>query len=200
MMVKEVNVMEDVKQKELLFKNKLKWKVYHDEFKDIKTYTYNCFRYHVIITDQKILKDFIDLVCDEGRVTQSSICNFFIERDIKYKLRFRYLTKAPLKDNYKMFSQVLWLNFQKIKVIFNRTYNYEFKFDKKEIAGKIRNHLLIRLIDIKNYKIYFLEADTNIWWLPKVKKTSSDSKNTFYVGWLFAMAGYVVYNKKPVKS
>jgi len=62
---------------------------------------------------------------------------------------------------------------------------------KKMINGKDRWDFLIQIINYKRRKIYFFQADSNIWWKPKKIIKETDKSYGVQYGWLFAQIGYL---------
>jgi hypothetical protein len=67
--------------------------------------------------------------------------------------------------------------------------------ERKMINGKQRLDWMLKFISFKKRTVYFIQADTNIWWKPrKIIKNFTDARGKS-VGWLFVQMGYVTFNK-----
>lgn len=66
--------------------------------------------------------------------------------------------------------------------------------EKKLINGKQRYDFMLQVISFEKRTVYFIQADTNIWWKPKriIKKWDNAHGNA--VGWLFVQIGYLTFD------
>ena len=72
----------------------------------------------------------------------------------------------------------------------------KYTLNKEIINDKLRPNLLIEIFSKKKKTLYFLQADTNIWWKPK--RINTDNQEGLYTsyGWLFMQVGnYKLKNK-----
>lgn len=65
---------------------------------------------------------------------------------------------------------------------------------KKMINGKERLDFMLQIISFKKRTVYFIQADTNIWWKPKKIVKKFDDSHGKSIGWLFVQIGYLTFN------
>jgi hypothetical protein len=103
------------------FKLKLKWQVYNKNFEQIKRFEYSAFSFKFNIATQDLQEEFVEFLCKEDEskdIMPWEICNFFLKRNIKYSLSFKYMKKAGLQLNYTLFKTVLFLKIHRNKFIY----------------------------------------------------------------------------------
>jgi hypothetical protein len=62
------------------------------------------------------------------------------------------------------------------------------------INGKERLDFMLQIISFKKRTVYFIQADTNIWWKPKKIVKKFDDSHGKSIGWLFVQIGYLTFN------
>ncbi len=170
------------------FKQKLRWKVYNKEFKQLNEFEYSCFKFKFNIQSQKLQEQFVELICTDKTLMPWDLGNFFLQNNIKFKIKFRYVKGLGFKGNYVLFKTVKWMQKEQLKIFikeFISNYKFNIQLNKKEINNKNRINFEFQYMNVKKKTIYCIQADSNIWWKPKriIKNTNNyDYKS---IGWLF---------------
>lgn len=186
---------EEKRQKES-FIIKLKWKIYNKDFKSINNFEYSCFKFKIKMTEQQHMEEFIEFIEEKEPLLPWDLCNFFMQRRIKYSIHFRYLKDIGYNGNWVLFKTVLFLKLQKLRVYFlNYINNFKIvpSIKKREINGKLRRDILVQFFNINKRTVYFLQMDSNIWWKPKKIVDDFDKGHSFSVGWLFMQIGKIKF-------
>ncbi|MDF2880092.1 MAG: hypothetical protein K0R54_649 [Clostridiaceae bacterium] len=174
------------------FNIKFNWQVHNGKLKEINSYSYSCFKFKFKIVDQNTQEEFAQLVTGDNDAFPWDICNFFVQRDIKFSINFRYVKGAKFKANFEMFKEVMRLKKEHLRVIIVKNIsNIKFSktIKKKQIAGKERLSFFFEIINLKTNTIYFLQADSNCWWKPKKNIIDTENGKGVAIGWLFAQIG-----------
>ena len=172
------------------FKIKLKWKIYHGNFNKITKFNFSTFKFNFKIQSQIQQEEFVEFICSKDLLLPWKLCNFFIKRNIKFSLRFRYLKTLKLKGNLNLLKCVLELNIKYLKFKITKLIN-NFKF----INTIDKNSILIEILNKKQKSCYFIQADCNIWWRPRKTVKASVESNLVSIGWLFVQIGKIKFNK-----
>lgn len=180
-------------QRELeTFKTKLKWNIYNEKFKEITSFAYSSFIFRFKITSQAVQEEFCNFVCDTETLLPWDICNFFFKRDIKFSIGFRYVKGMGVKGNWVLFKCFLYLKKAIVRLTIKKFFHAFViipSAEKKMINGKERRELMIKLINRKTRTIYFIQADSNIWWKPRRIINHSEKVSMASIGWLFVQVG-----------
>lgn len=174
------------------FKNKLRWQVYNKNFKSIKKFEYSYFTFKFLLDSQKQQEEFTEFVCSKDDLMPWELGNFFIQQNIKFKIRFRYLKNFSLKRNSIMYRTVKNIQWQLYKIYikqFINNYKFDIELNRKEINKKIRLNFMLQFLNIKKRVIYYIQADSNIWWKPKIIRNKNSDFEGVSIGWLFAQIG-----------
>jgi len=67
--------------------------------------------------------------------------------------------------------------------------------EKKLINSKQRYDFMLQIIHFEKRTVYFIQADSNIWWKPKRIVKKWDNSHGRSVGWLFVQVGYLTFDK-----
>lgn len=184
------------KSQKQAFETKLKWNIYNKNFKAISKLAFSAFTFNFNIKAQEDQEALCEFISGNDYLLPIELCNFFIERNIKYSIHYRMVPKLGIKANLIFLDHVLFLKREKlhlsVKQFFN---NYKIKFDFKKIPinKKNRRVLIIQFINKKSKKILAFSMDSNIWWLPK-KFQKEDSRSCLTsCGWLcFQVSKYII--------
>lgn len=77
-----------------------------------------------------------------------------------------------------------------------RTKNHiiEITCDKVTLEnGKKGRSFIAQLISVKRAKVYFIQMDKCLWWLPKIIKDDGENFKGRSYGWLFLQIGYLKF-------
>lgn len=96
--------------------NKVKWKTAMNEFERMNKLILDCFEYSFVGgLEYKQQMQLIDFMGDSDKLNSlhvSDFCNFFLNKDIKFILKFRFCKKRNILENYKGFRIVKNVNKQ----------------------------------------------------------------------------------------
>lgn len=101
--------------------NKVKWKSAMHEFKEMNKVILDCFEYSFIgRLEYEQQMQLIEFMGDSDKLNSlhvSDFCNFFLDNNIKFVLRFRICKKRSISENFKSFRIVKNANQQIEKII-----------------------------------------------------------------------------------
>lgn len=94
-------------------KTKLGWKIAHDNIAKLNGFKYLCFSFKFDIDDKPLMNELNAFVLGQKTPPPSDVCDFFIERDIAYTLKFIYDKNLTPRENLLLWHHVKKLNKQK---------------------------------------------------------------------------------------
>lgn len=98
-----------------IFLTQIRWHVYNKNFEEINSFEYSAFKFNFHMVRQKDKEDFIDFISSTNPLFPSDLCNFFIDRNIKFRISFRYVKKLDFKSNWMLFKYMMFLKKEMIE-------------------------------------------------------------------------------------
>jgi len=178
--------------------NKVKWKIANKEFTQLNMFSYAFFTFRFRMTEQFLMEEFMELVSVNGIPEVVDICNFLIQHNVYFKLKFHYMRDLDKNLNLKMKRHAKELN-QQYREHLRTIKRYKFKpeIKRKLINGKERLSFKFEILNQWKHTGIMLQADSNIWWKPKKRKINSDIAIGTSYGWMFGQI--ILYQFKQGK-
>ena len=96
-----------------IFLTRIRWQTATGEFSQMDSYTTDCFQYVFIkpleIEQQNEFMQFIGDSDHFNRLSVLDFCNYFLNQDIPFKLKFRYCRKRRIRFNLNCYKIVMYL-------------------------------------------------------------------------------------------
>lgn len=165
----------------------LKWKITNKDYK-LNRFDFGAFKFKFKIENNEHKHEFVDFLEENKNLLLPwDFCNFFIERNIKYSINYRYLKEVNLKDNLYLLYLVIYL--KKEKFLKNIKKPFAMTIERKEINGRKRISFLFQYFNHVKKSMYFIQTDSNIWWKPRKIEEKNENAEVTSFGWLFMQIG-----------
>lgn len=166
--------------------NNLEEQINNDNLTDINKFKYI---YSVFKIKSKINKDlqidFLNFLKSQNDILLAhDIANFFLSKNIKFRIHYKYVKGVGIKTNLNMLSLV-W-NVKKQMRNLKRVYN--FKISTRKFTDKKKNkdfkQLVLEIANLKKNEIHRLSLDLNIQWKPSHRSFKNDRMDCHDYSWL----------------
>lgn len=105
------------------FFQNVKNNVYEGKFKELNRFEYSCFKFEFKLDNEQYQREFSNFLYFNDPLMPWDICNFFMSRNIRFSINFRYCPSVDLKSNYILSKTVLFLKKEIIRINILKNYN-----------------------------------------------------------------------------